>query len=117
MVELHGPDDADAPCADSDSEETLILDRRKAKGNGAACMAAEPGPASYGEMFGWADYFATKILEKLEEKNIETSKKLRIQLTTSYSGSGMAEVAAAEMSLPWNAHVLDLKEAASVYHG
>lgn len=95
MVEIHGPDDADAPCADSDSEETLILDRRKAKGNGAACMAAEPGPASYGEMFGWADYFATKILEKLEEKNIETSKKLRIQLTTSYSGSGMAEVAAA----------------------
>ena len=83
------------PCSD-DEPASRCCSVRKPQGSVSVGEASLPaGPASYPEVFGWSDHIIQRILGPAchEDRDHRPPKHLRVRLTSSYSGMGMAEIA------------------------
>ena len=64
-----------------------------------------PGPSSYPDLFDWHNDLVRRIMQLWRLKHIRTTtKKIRVLLTTSYSGAGFAEAAASMVASAFRKH-------------
>ena len=83
---------------DSDSSDATLEYRTCRKRRRVDEQDLPPGPPGYEEMFNRPKHIVGNILEKLSTQGIELEeKKLKVYITSSYAGIGLAEMAAEQV--------------------